>query len=64
MKQQGMFGSALSLWNGKKEAGQAIETFSKSRPLKWPTVVESLILFACLVVVIIQRRLFAFADPP
>ena len=36
---------------------------SQGHVKKWPTVVVSVMLIAYLVVEIIQRRLFAFADP-
>ena len=36
---------------------------SQGRVKKWPTVVESLMLVAGLIVEIIQHWIFAFADP-
>ena len=54
----------LLLILGKKQDGQAVSTFAKSRSRKkWPTVVASLMLIAYLVVEIIQHRIFTFADP-
>ena len=49
----------------KKQAGQAIEMFSKSQSrscIKQPTVVASLIFITCLDVEIIQHWFYSSAD--
>ena len=64
LKSPADFKSILEKKKKKKKDGQTISTFSKSSSRKqWPIVAASVVFIACLVVEIIQRWIFAFADP-